>query len=449
MSNLRKAVSRREFMRSVGITGAGLGAIVMTAGFASHLEAVTAPFGNLTETGNSKANPKGNGPSGDVVLEWNTALMDMIKADNISNQFGNRALAMMHVAMFDAANGIEERYSRFFVDQKVSGQLPQDAAAASAAYTVLSSLYPAKQSMWQALYADHLAGVATNTPWRNAVRYGEETAQAVLSWRQNDGSAQANIPYLDGTEPGEYRRTGAAPILPGWGNVTPFAMKSGNQFRLNGPPPLDSYEYARDYNEVKEIGRNTSATRTPWQTETARFWPGGIPRMWNLVAHQVIGAGSYDLLETARLFALLNITLADANVMAWDMKYHYGFWRPITAIRQGDLDGNDATIGEAGWNSLLPAPAFPEYVSGHSTACPSAAMILDKFLGSDNFTFTLASEANPSLPPRTWDSFWAAAREAGISRIYGGIPFNFSNVEGLEAGRSLGRYVYENFMTPV
>ena len=131
------------------------------------------------------------------------------------------------------------------------------------------------------------------------------------------------------------------------------------------------------------------------------------------------------------------------------MKYHYGFWRPVTAIQYGDEDGNDNTIGESGWESLIPAPAFPEYVSGHSTACASAATVLAKFTGTDSFTFTLTSEANPGLPPRTFSSFWQAAREAGISRIYGGIHFNFSNVEGLEAGRSLGRYIFENFLTPL
>jgi hypothetical protein len=396
----------------------------------------------------------------DVVMEWNLATLDMIKTDNISNHFGNRTLAMVHIAMFDSIDGIQQKYTQFHVTgvsrvlrrtQMQPGKTSPEAAAATAAYTILSSLYPAREAMFNTLYQQQLARLTGNPGSKHlGVRYGEEVAQAILKWREDDGSAlAASVPYPDGTELGEWRRTSMMPpMLPGWGQVTPFAMISGDQFRLMGPPAMDSYEYARDYNEVKTMGQNSSVVRTDEQTTIANFWVSGIPRMWNLVARDLVEENEYDLLESARLFALLNVTMADANIVGWDMKYHYGYWRPVTAIQYGDVDGNDDTSGEAGWNSLIPAPAFPEYVSGHSTACGSAASLLAEFTGTDIFTFTLTSEANPGLPPRTFNSFWEAAREAGISRIYGGIHFNFSNVEGLEAGRSLGRYVSENFVTP-
>ena len=382
------------------------------------------------------------------VREWNMAAIDMIKRDNISNHFGNRTAAILHIAMFDAVNGIEKQYNPYLVSLPASGDLPTQAAVAAAAFEVLSRLYPLLQEEFEPLYAAQLARVADGPNKQAAMLYGQEVADRVLQWRENDGSAQAGgVPYPDGTEPGQWRRTDAnPPVLPGWGQVRPFAMTAGDQFRLTGPPDMTEYVYARDYSEVMEIGRKVSSSRTAEQTTIARFWPMGIPRMWNLVAHQAAEALDCSLLEEARLFALVNVALADAQVVGWDMKYHYGFWRPITAIRLADQDGNDATTADPAWESLLPAPAFPEYTSGHSTSCSAAATVLAKFAGTNSFTFTLNSEANPGLPTRTYTGFWQAAAEAGISRIYGGIHFNFSNTDGLEAGRSLGRYIYENFM---
>jgi hypothetical protein len=384
----------------------------------------------------------------DVITEWNMEALDYFKEMNTSNQFANRALAMMHIAMFDATNGIKRQYTPFLFKQRTIHSLPVNAAAAAAAYKVLASLYPNDQMRFETLYNTQLAQIP-NSPLLNAAkRYGERAGQAVLNAREDDGSEEAaNVPFPDGTELGEWRRTDARPpMLPGWALVSPFTLISNEQFRLIGPPDLTSYEYARDYNEVKTLGAVNSQIRTPEQTTIARFWVSGIPRIWNLIAQRLSAEKGYTLTENARLFALLNVALADANVSGWDMKYHYGFWRPVTAIAYGNSDGNDLTAGDTSWASLIMVPPFPEYISGHSISCGTAATILAKFSGSDSFAFTISSEANPALPQRSFNSFWAAAREAGSSRIYAGLHFNFSNVEGLEAGRSLARYIYENYM---
>ena len=385
---------------------------------------------------------------GDVVTHWNMTAMDFIRIQGLSNHVGNRAMAMMHLAMFDAINGSQQRYTPFSWTKKVPKGLPADAVAAAAAMEVLAGVFPDYRATFVTLYDQQ---TATLNAGRKRATYvqGLRIAEAMLALRKDDGAAGAGgVPFPDGTQPGQWRRTGAAaPVLPGWGQVTPFCMLSGTQFRLLGPPPLDGYEYARDYNETKEIGKAVSTVRTAEQEDIANFWIMGIPMLWNMVAHQLSESEDYDLLDNARLFALLNVALADAQVVGWDMKYHYGFWRPVTAIRLGDTDGNDATDPDLEWTSLLPAPAFPEYTSGHSTSCSAAATVLATVNGGDSFTFVLTSMATPTLPPRTYQGFWQAAREAGISRIYGGIHFNFSNVEGLEAGRSLGRYICENFMT--
>ena len=276
----------------------------------------------------------------EVVMEWNWAMLTMIKEKNISNQFGNRTMAMVHIAMFDAINGINPEYTPFFVREMAPRSISPQAAAAAAAHKILSSLYPAEQETFDSIYREQLSRLPVNPGLgRLSEKYGEQIANAVLEWRENDWAAQAaSVPYPDGTRLGEWRRTSMmSPMLPGWGQVVPFAMTTGDQFRLTGPPPLDSYEYARDYNEVKTIGEKYSALRTTEQAEIALFWPAGIPRMWNLVARQVVEQHQYGLIESARLFALLTATLADANVMAWDMKYHYGYWRPVTAIHYGDV----------------------------------------------------------------------------------------------------------------
>ena len=268
----------------------------------------------------SKAGTSSESAAPDVVMEWNMAMLDMIKAKNISNHFGNRAMAMVHVAMFDAINGIQPKYTQFAVSETQTKLISPQVAAATAAYTILTALYPAEQPTFETLYQEQLSRLSDNPGLRRlAVQYGEQIAKAVLELRQNDGSAQAaSVPYPDGTKIGEWRRTapGMMPMLPGWGQVTPFAMTSVDQFRLIGNPAMDSYEYARDYNEVKIMGAKNSTVRTSEQTIISRFWISGIPRMWNLVAREVVQQNQYDLIESARLFALLNVTLADANVMA-------------------------------------------------------------------------------------------------------------------------------------
>jgi hypothetical protein len=224
-------------------------------------------------------------------------------------------------------------------------------------------------------------------------------------------------------------------------------MTTGQQFRGAGPPPLASAEYAAAYEEVAELGAKTSATRTAAQTDTARFWMAGIPDHLHAIARQMAEEKHLDLDDGARLFALLSITLADASICGWDMKYHFGFWRPITAIQLGDTDGNDGTVGDATWDSLLPAPAFPEYVSGHSTTTAAGVGLLIRFNGGELFGFTRSS-TTAGLAPRSFTNLWAMAEEVGASRIYGGLHFGFSNRDGLAAGRQLGEYVFDNFLLP-
>lgn len=386
----------------------------------------------------------------DVITQWNTVLLDMIKADNLNNQLGGRATAMMHVAMFDAVNAVSGQYTSYHASPAVTGTPSMEAAAASAAYGVLTQLYPAKTALFDATYNAQLAGIADGQAKTDGISLGASVAGSIIALRAADGASTAgSAPYFEGSLPGQWRRLDTRPAqMPGWGSVTPWAMTSGVQFRQDGPPNLTSPEYADAYNQTKDIGSKTSTVRTAAQSETARFWVAGIPTMWNQVARQATVDNSLSLVDSARLFALLNIGIADAGISGWDMKYYYNFWRPTTAIRLGDSDGNDATVGDAAWESYLAVPPFPEYVSGHSNTCATAATILASVLG-DDYTFTMLSDADPTLSPRTFDSFMAAAQEAGMSRIYAGLHFGFSNDEGLLSGQQLGGYVAENYLTPI
>src|SRR5262249_43887739 len=244
---------------------------------------------------------------------------------------------------------------------------------------------------------------------------------------------------------------GLPALAPQWRYVTPFAMTSGSQFRPAPPPALDSAAYAAAFNEVKDLGRVDSTTRTDEQTQIARFWNDGLgtafaPGYWNKITQTVATEQGLSLVSEARVFALLNIATADALISCWDAKYTYSLWRPVTAIRAADTDGNPATESDAGWTPLLVTPNFPSYTSAHSTVSAAAAGVLTGLFRADP-TCSVGAESLPGVT-RTFDSFAAAAAEAGQSRIYGGIHYQFDNANAQAAGTELGGYVVGHFLLP-
>jgi membrane-associated phospholipid phosphatase len=237
-----------------------------------------------------------------------------------------------------------------------------------------------------------------------------------------------------------------------WGLVTPFAMPTSSFFRPNGPPALNSATYSADYNEVKELGAVNSMRRTAEQTEIALFWADGAgtvtpPGHWNVIAQDVATARRITMRQNARLFALLNVAMADAAIAAWDAKYTYNFWRPVTAIHAADTDGNPATAPDAAWMSLIVTPPFPDYISGHSTFSGAAAAVLSLFYGTPRIPFSTTSDALPNVV-RDFRGFLQAAREAALSRMYGGIHFRSANEDGLAVGSAIGAWTFKKTMRP-
>lgn len=380
----------------------------------------------------------------DVVLDWNATLLNAIATDKTAPPLAARNMAMVHTGIYAAVSVIDQLPSEY-IDAVAPEGVSRRAAVAAAAHRLLNNLYPTQTETVDAQLGLSLAEVPNGQAENYGVALGQFAADLTLAWRSNDGSSNA-VSYTPGTEPGDWQPTppGFLPaLLPQWSDLTPFAITSSSQFRPDGPPALDSAEYASEFNQVKELGSLNSTTRTAEQTEIALFWADGLgtftpPGHWNQIAESVSLAQGNTLSENARLFALLNIAEADAGIVAWDAKYEYNFWRPITAIEQADTDGNPDTLADPTWNPLLVTPPFPEYISGHSTFSGAADAVLTSFFG--DISFTTSSIGLPGVT-RSFDSFTQAANEAGISRIYGGIHFQSANEDGLGAGRALGNYV--------
>jgi Domain of unknown function (DUF4114)/Bacterial Ig-like domain/PAP2 superfamily len=388
----------------------------------------------------------------DAVITWNKIALNAIQTDKTAPPAAERILAIVETAVYDAVNDIARVYKPYHVDKTASVGASQAAAAAEAAWRVLTELFPNQKATFDAALATSLAAIADSQSKTDGVAFGKDVAEAMLLWRSTDGST-AVVPYTPDPNktPGKWQPTppafGAA-VLPQWGKLTPFIVADPDSYTPAPPPALTSDLYATEYNEVKDLGSLNSQTRTADQTQIAKFWADGggtytPPGHWNQIAASVAVNNGNTLLENARLFGTLNVALADAGICCWNTKYKYDFWRPITAIQAGDKDGNDKTTVDPTWAPLLTTPAFPEYTSGHATFSGAADAVLTGFFG-DNYAFGTTSIGLPGVT-RTFASFHQAAIEACKSRIYGGIHFNSASVEGLNAGLKIGDFALKNF----
>jgi PAP2 superfamily len=383
---------------------------------------------------------------GDVVTDWNDAALAAIRADRTAPPIASRSLAILHAGIYDAVNGIARTNERYLVPSVAPAGASRPAAASAAAHRVLVRLFPANASTFDALHAAILAGIPEGPHKRAGIIWGEFVATVVLVARAHDGS-DAVMPPPSGSGPGVWVPTPPAflpYLLPQWGFVVPFGMRNSPQFRPPGPPPLDSQRYLVDYNEVKELGAAIGSTRTEEQSEIALFWADGAgtetpPGHWNSIAQIIADDRGNTLEENARLFALLNIAMADAAICAWDAKYTYNFWRPVTAIAFAEPELN--------WRSFIATPPFPDYVSGHSTFSAAAATMLPLFYGTEDLPFTTGSDSLPGVE-RSFPTCLNAAEEAAVSRIYGGIHFRFASEDGLQAGISIGEWTFTNYLQP-
>ena len=389
--------------------------------------------------------------SGNPVIDWNTTLLDAVRTASSAPPLASRNMAMVHAAIYDSVNSISKKYSPYLVSIDAPAGASPEAATAAAAHRTLVGLYPAQAGKFDAALQSSLAKIPDGKAKQDGIALGQQVADQIISSRNTDGITKV-VQYTPSTDLGSWTPTPpalAAALAPQWPQVTPFAMTSGSQFRPPGPPALEGAKYAEEVNYVKEIGKSDSLTRTPDQTAIAKFWANGAgtftpPGHWNQIAEETATLTGQSLEDSARLFALLNIALADAAISCWDAKYEYNLWRPVTAIRQADTDNNPNTTADPQWLPLVTTPPFPEYMSGHSTFSGAADAVMSSVFGSD---FGFGDKGDRSVNSlRTYQNFSEAADESGISRLYGGIHFMSANLDGLSAGRNVGNYVVENFL---
>jgi len=386
--------------------------------------------------------------SGQPVVDWNQVLLSIVNtpgAQPASIQ-PTRNFAIVHTAIYDAVNAIDRSHEPYLVSVRTSRGASETAAADAAAHTALVGLYPGEQGTIDAAYTAELAKVANGSSKEDGIRLGDQVARDLLAIRANDGSNVIPPPFVVGTAPGQYRPTPPnfpAPVFTNWGTVTPFVLDRANQFRPEPPPVLTSDAYAAAINEVKSLGSATSTTRTAEQTQIGKFWNPPIQNFWNQIADAVALSHHSDLPTTARLFAALNLSFADSAIAFYDAKYTYRLWRPVTAIRLADTDGNPNTVADPNWLPLAGnTAADPSYPGAHSTISAAGAVVLASFYSRDQ-SFSVTSSALPGVT-RSFDSFNSAAQEAGLSRIYSGQHTRFDHVAGLALGHDVARFVLRN-----
>jgi hypothetical protein len=387
----------------------------------------------------------------DDVTSWNLTATAVAAAGGQNGIVQTRTTAIVHIAIYDAVNAIERRDRPYLVETSAASGASPEAAIATAAHDTLAELVPTQQANVDAAYKTSLDRIPDGPAKTNGIAVGRAAAAAIIRRRSADGSA-ANAVWSPGVLPGEYRPTppaNAQALLPNWGKVLPFAMRTGDQFRCDPPPDLFSDTYAAQLNEVRIMGGEASLLRTDEQSEIARHWYEPSVQGWNRIARNLAESRNIGLWQSARLFALVNVAMADAFIAGMDSKYHYNFWRPITAIREAYFDGNTETEGDMAWNSYLIAPAVPDWPSTHSALGAAAAVVLAGYFGTDMIPFEFTSGEPYAGTTRRYYSFSQAALENANSRLLAGIHFRAACVQGMKQGQYVGEHVLRNFFRPI
>jgi hypothetical protein len=412
----------------------------------------------------------------DAVSNWNLIALQAAQTAGQGAIVQSRTLAIVQVAVHDALNAIDRRFERYVFTGDAPGGASADAATAAAARNALVGAIavgalpfpqfgtPALQAVAltqvDVAYAAVLAGIPDGLSKSDGIAVGTAAAAAIVALRSHD-HATTFVVYTPGTRPGDWQPTpNPVPFdppaaadhlpaaLPGWGHVTPFVLRS-DQFEPDGPPRLSGKRYARDYNEVKAIGEKNSTTRSDEQSRIARFWYEGATAGWNRIARNIANARHLDAWDEARLLAVMNLAQADGAIASFETKYAFNFWRPITAIRAGDTDGNDDTIADPGWENFLNTPAIPDYTSTHAVLGAAAAEVFRRFFHDDDVPFMTTSGAPFAGITRSFSSFSEAAHENGESRIYAGIHFRTAVDDGIKQGKRIGAFTFTHALRPL
>lgn len=380
----------------------------------------------------------------DAVLDWNTIMLTALSGQNPFAQA--RLAAITHLAVFEAVNAITRDYTPYLGTISAPASASTEAAAVAAAHAVLRNYFPNSAATLDAARASSLAAVPDGAAKDAGIVAGEAAAAAMIAARIQDGSGTPEFHLPSSTTPGEWQLTpgcpGAGGILLHWRNVTPFGLPSSGQIRSDAPPALVSPRYTRDYNEVKQVGSAGSTERPPDRADVARYYNIVLAvGVWNPVARQIAAARGASLSENARTFALLNMAISDGLVAVMETKYHYNFWRPETAIREGGADGNPRTAADPAFVPFITTPCFPSYPSAHAAASYAAREVLQRIFGARPHPVSLSSPALPGVALH-YTTLKQITGDIDDARVYGGIHFRFDQEAGAEQGRRIGAYIY-------
>jgi len=372
----------------------------------------------------------------DEISVWNTRAEAIAAEKRLLPPPNARGMAMLHVAMFEAVNAIDRRYAPYKLKLTADRNASKDAAAAAAAHDVLVALHPDQAAIIDSALAASLAKIADGEAKTRGIDIGRRAATEIVALRASDGS-NAPESYRPFTSPGVYVPT-VIPVSSTYGKAAPWVMASGSQFRPAPPPALDSAKWTNDLNEIREIGGLHSTKRTPEQTAIGRFWFVTGPQSWNPIVRQLAAMKKLDIVDSARLFALIAIATDDTFIAVFDAKYHFNFWRPITAVRNADLTGNKATPRDASWLPLGDTPMHPEYPCAHCITSAAVGNILQSAFGNDIPQVSMTSPTAPGVT-RTWTRITDYTEEVAAARTYAGFHYRFSNAAGQEMGRHIAQ----------
>ena len=382
----------------------------------------------------------------DAVLEWNAIMQATVKPQNPFTQ--GRFAAITQLAVFEAVNSITGDYDPYVGTIPAPRAASPDAAAVAAAHGVLKYYFPANAATLDAARASSLAALRDGRAKQEGIAVGEAAAAAMIALRAGDGSEPAEFYVPPSNAVGQWQPTPSCPaaggILLQWRSLRPFGVESTDQFRLGPPPAITSKEYTKSYNEVLRVGGVDSLQRPQDRADVAQFY-AAVPAVpvWNKVAAQVAAAKGDSLSQNARAFALLNIAISDALSSVMDTKYHYNFWRPETAIRAGETDGNPLTRGDASFVPFVLTPCFPSYASAHASAAYAALEVLERLYGPKNHHIMLTTPTLPAVILQ-YRAFKQITDDIDDARVYGGIHYRFDQEGGAKLGRQVGVYVYRH-----
>lgn len=378
----------------------------------------------------------GHPAQADVITDWNITARNIVVESKLYAPPANRVMAIVHTAVYKSVNSITQEFPQKNSALQANQEASVEAAVAAANYTSLIKLLPDQHLKIKEAYVTALELIPDGAAKESGISIGAIAAETVLAERSKDGSELAEV-YRPHSAAGKYVPT-VIPAVPQWPNRRPWLLSSASQFRPIPPPTLDSQEWAKDFNEVKEIGEAESTVRNQQQTEIAKFWEATSPAIYHGIVHSVAKQTGRTATQNARLFAIVTQAIDDAMIAVFEAKYYYAFWRPITAIRNADIDNNDATKRDASWKSYIPTPMHPEYPCAHCVVAGTVGAILKAEVGENPMPLLTTRSDTANNAMRSWPDIESFVQEVSEARIYDGVHYRSSTMVGSLMGEKIG-----------